>query len=162
MFLCFQYRFSTFNYLGSLAHLYLGSFSHSPLQSLSRSVRLDGERRCTAIFRSLQRCSIWFKSGLWLGHSRTCRDLSRSHSCVGLAGCLGLLSCWKVNLRPQFEVPSALEQVFIKDLCTLLRSSFPWSWLASQTLQLKIIPTAWCCHQIKSNQIKFYLSHTHG
>ncbi len=29
------------------------------------------ERRWTAIFRSLQRCSIGFKSGLWLGHSRT-------------------------------------------------------------------------------------------
>ena len=36
----------------SLAHLYLGSFSHSSLQILSSSVRLDGECRCTAIFRS--------------------------------------------------------------------------------------------------------------
>ena len=43
-------------------------------------------------FRSLQRCSIGFKSGLWLGHSRTFRDLSRSHSGVVLAVCLGLLS----------------------------------------------------------------------
>ncbi len=55
----------------SLAHLFLGSFSHSSLQDLSSSIRLDGKRRCTAIFRSLQRCSIGFKSGLWLGHSRT-------------------------------------------------------------------------------------------
>ena len=38
----------------SLAHLYLGSLSHSSLQILSSSVRLDGERRCTAIFRSLE------------------------------------------------------------------------------------------------------------
>jgi hypothetical protein len=37
----------------SLAHLYLGSFSHSSLQILSNSVRFDGERRCTAILRSL-------------------------------------------------------------------------------------------------------------
>ncbi len=29
----------------------------------------------TAIFRSLQRCSIGFKSGLWLGHSRTVTEL---------------------------------------------------------------------------------------
>ena len=43
--------------------------------------------------------SIRFKSRLWLGHSRTFRDLSRSHSCVVLAMCLGSLSCWKVNLR---------------------------------------------------------------
>jgi hypothetical protein len=38
----------------NLAHLYLQSFSHSSLQILSSSARLDGERRCTAIFRSLQ------------------------------------------------------------------------------------------------------------
>jgi hypothetical protein len=51
----------------SLAHLYLGSFFHSSLQILS----------CTAIFRSVQRCSIrWFMRRLWLGHSRTFRNLS--------------------------------------------------------------------------------------
>ena len=76
----------------SLAQLYLGSFSHSSLQILSTSVSLDAERRCTAIFRSLQRCSIGFKSGLWLGHSRTFKDLSRSHSCVVLAVYLGCFS----------------------------------------------------------------------
>ena len=43
------------------------------------SVRLDGERCCTAIFRSLQRCSNGFKSGLWLGHSWSFRDMSRNH-----------------------------------------------------------------------------------
>ena len=84
----------------SLAHMYLGSFSHSSLQIISSSVRLDGEHCCTAIFRSLQRCSISFKSGLWLGHSRTFRDLSRSHSYIVLAVWLGSLSCWKVNLCP--------------------------------------------------------------
>ena len=60
----------------SLAHLYLGDFSRSSLQILSSSVRLDGEFCCTAIFRSLQRCLIRFKSGLWLDHSRTFRDMS--------------------------------------------------------------------------------------
>ena len=44
-------------------------------------------------FQSLQRCSIWFKFGLWLGHSRTFRELSQSPSCVVLAVCLGSLSC---------------------------------------------------------------------
>uniref|UniRef100_A0A8C7FY14 WD repeat domain 75 n=1 Tax=Oncorhynchus kisutch TaxID=8019 RepID=A0A8C7FY14_ONCKI len=73
------------------------------LQILSSSVRLDGERCCTAIFRSLQRCLIRFKSGLWLRHSRTFRDLSRSQSCVFLAVCLGLLSCCKVTLRPSLR-----------------------------------------------------------
>ena len=60
----------------SLAYLYVGSFSHSYLQILSSSVKLDEERHCTAVFRPLQRCSIGFKSGLWLGYSRTSRDLS--------------------------------------------------------------------------------------
>ena len=77
----------------SLAHLYLGSFSHSIIKILSSSVRLEEERHCTAIFKSLQRCSIGFKSGLWLGHSSTFRDLSQSHSCVVLAVRLGSLSC---------------------------------------------------------------------
>ena len=40
---------------------------------------------------------------LWLGHSRTFRDLSRSHSCIVLAVCLGSLSCWMVNLRPRLR-----------------------------------------------------------
>jgi hypothetical protein len=34
------------------------------------------------------------KSGLWLGHSRTFRHLSQSHSCVILAVYLGSLSCY--------------------------------------------------------------------
>ena len=36
--------------------------------------------------------SGWATQGYW--------DLSRSHSCIDLAVCLGSLSCWKVNLRP--------------------------------------------------------------
>ena len=87
----------------SLAHIYLGSSSHSSLQILSSSVRMDGEHCCTAIFRSLQRLSIGFKSGLWLGYSRTFRELSRSDSCVALTVCLELLSCWKVNLHPSLR-----------------------------------------------------------
>ncbi len=59
----------------SFSHLDLGILCHSSLQILSSSVRLDGKRWWTAIFRSLQRCSIGFKSGLWLGHSRTVTEL---------------------------------------------------------------------------------------
>ncbi len=87
----------------SFAHLDWEIFCHSSLQILSSSFRLDGDRQWTAIFRSLQRCSIEFKSGLWLGHSRTFTELSRSHSCVILAVCLGSLSCWKVNLLPSLR-----------------------------------------------------------
>ncbi len=80
-----------------------GSSAIPSLQILSSSVRLDGKRWWTAIFRSLQRCSIGFKSGLWLGHSRTVTELLWSHSFVILAVCLGSLSCWKVNLRPSLR-----------------------------------------------------------
>ena len=73
------------------------------LQILSSSVRLDGYRWWTAIFRSFQRYSIGVKSGLWLSHSRTFAKLSLSHSCVLLAVCLGSLFCWKVNLRPSLR-----------------------------------------------------------
>ena len=89
------------------------------LQILSSAVRLDGVCRCTAIFRSFQRCLTGFKSGLWLGHSRTFKDLSRSQSCVVLAVFLGSLSCWKLNLRPQSKFLSALEQVFIQEFSVL-------------------------------------------
>ena len=37
---------------------------------------------------------------VWLGHSRTFTDLSRSHPCIGLAVCFRSLSCWKLNLHP--------------------------------------------------------------
>ncbi|XP_051951468.1 dihydroxyacetone phosphate acyltransferase isoform X2 [Xyrauchen texanus] len=44
-----------------------------------------------------------FKSGLWLGHSRTFTELSCSHSFVILTVCLGSLSCWKMNLCPSLR-----------------------------------------------------------
>ena len=40
-------------------------------------------------------------------------------SCLGCTVCLDSLFCWKVNLPPQSEVLSVLEQVFIKDLSVL-------------------------------------------
>uniref|UniRef100_A0A8C7INB0 Solute carrier family 37 member 4 n=1 Tax=Oncorhynchus kisutch TaxID=8019 RepID=A0A8C7INB0_ONCKI len=67
----------------------------------SSSVRLDGECHCTAIFWSLQRCSIGFKSRLWLSNSRIFRDLSRSHSCVNLAS--DIMICHSLRLLKGFE-----------------------------------------------------------
>ena len=98
-----------------LAYLYFGSFSHSSLQILSCSVKLDGESHWTAIFRSLQRCSIGFKSGLW-------RDIQRLVP-KSLLRCLGCVLRVVVLLvcepSPQSEVLSALQQVFIRDLSVL-------------------------------------------
>ncbi len=109
----------------SFSHLDLGILCHSSLQILSSSVRLDGKRWWTAIFRSLQRCSIGFKSGLWLGHSRTVTELLWSHSFVILAVCLGSLSCWKVNLRPVWGPEHSGEGFRPGYPCTWPHSSFP-------------------------------------
>ncbi len=130
----------------SFSHLDLGILCHSSLQILSSSVRLDGKRWWTAIFRSLQRCSIGFKSGLWLGHSRTVTELLWSHSFVILAVCLGSLSCWKVNLRPSLRSEHSGEGFRPGYPCTWPHSSFPRLQPVVLSLQLKNTPTAWCCH----------------
>ena len=96
----------------SLAHMYLGSFSHYCLQILSSSVRLDGECRCTAIFRSLHFHAL----------ARLHKDIQRLVP-KPLLHCLGCVIRVVVLLEgepsPQSEVVSALEQVFIKDLSVL-------------------------------------------
>lgn len=52
----------------SFAHLGLGIFTHSSMQILLSFVRLNWGQLWTAFFRSLQRCSIRFKSEVWMGH----------------------------------------------------------------------------------------------
>ncbi len=120
----------------SFSHLDLGILCHSSLQILSSSVRLDGKRWWTAIFRSLQRCSIGFKSGLWLGHSRTVTELLWSHSFVILA-VLRVIVFLEGKPSAQSEVLSTLEKVFVQDIPVLGRinlsldcnqSSCPCSW----------------------------------
>ena len=44
-----------------------------------------------------------FRSGDWLGHSRTLLCFSLSHSFVALAVCFESLSCWKTHPRPIFS-----------------------------------------------------------
>uniref|UniRef100_A0A673VPY5 Vesicle transport protein n=1 Tax=Salmo trutta TaxID=8032 RepID=A0A673VPY5_SALTR len=72
--------FAVFYTLGNLAALSSTCFLMGPVKQLKRMFEptrliatysfclsmtwLDGERCCTAIFRSLQRCAIGFKSGL--------------------------------------------------------------------------------------------------
>uniref|UniRef100_A0A8C7CZY2 Serine/arginine repetitive matrix 4 n=1 Tax=Oncorhynchus kisutch TaxID=8019 RepID=A0A8C7CZY2_ONCKI len=77
--------------------------SYSPM----RKRRRDSPSHLEA--RRITRSAILFsvsrdvQSGSSLGSdwaTRTFRDLSRSHSCVVLAVCLGSLSCWKVNFHP--------------------------------------------------------------
>ncbi len=84
-------------------HTAAGILAHSSIQVFSRSFRFWGCRWATQSFSSLHRFSIGFRSGDWLGHSRTLKCFLRSHSLVALAVCLGSLSCWKTQLRPIFN-----------------------------------------------------------
>ena len=104
----------------SALHIWIwGFFSHSSLQICSSSVKLDGECRWTAIFKSFHRFSMGFMSGLWLGHSRTFTFLFWSHSSVALAVCLGSLSCWNVNPRRSLR-SFALWSRFSSRICLYL------------------------------------------
>ncbi len=130
----------------SFSHLDLGILCHSSLQILSSSVRLDGKRWWTAIFRSLQRCSIGFKSGLWLGHSRTVTELLWSHSFVILAVCLGSLSCWKVNLWPSLRSWALWRRFSSRISLYLAAFIFPSIATSRPVPAAEKHPTAWCCH----------------
>ncbi len=44
-----------------------------------------------------------WRSGDWLGHSRTLMCFFLSHSFVALAVCFGSLSCWNIHLQPIFN-----------------------------------------------------------
>ena len=85
--------------------------------------------------------------GLWLGHSRTLTFLFWSHSSVALAECLGSLSCLNVNLRCSLR-SSALWSRFSSRICLYLVPLVvpSLSLQVSQSLPLKSIPRAWCCH----------------
>ena len=103
-------------------HIYICTFF---LANSSSLVWLDGECLWTAIFKSCQRFSIGFRSGLWLGHSNTwiCFDLN--HSIVALAVCLGSLSCWKVKLRPSLKSFADSNRFSSKIVLYLAPSIFP-------------------------------------
>ena len=117
-------------------HIRIWGFS-AVLQIFSSSVKLDRDLGLTDIFMSIQRCSIGFKSGLWLdtqGHSQSC---PRTHSCIVLAVCIGSLFFWEMNLP---EILSALDQVFIKNISVLLCSAFPQPWPAHRPCHWKTPP----------------------
>ena len=65
--------------------------AHSSIQIFSNSVRFQGCCWAKPSFSSLQRFSIGFRSGDWLGHSRTLIYFFWSHSLVFLAVCFGVV-----------------------------------------------------------------------
>ena len=104
-----------------------GILVHSSLQILSKSLRFQG--CCLATFSFLHRFSMGFRSGDWLGHSRTLICFFLSLSFVALAVCFGSLSCWKSHLRPK-EVVTQNFRVHgpIHPPLDTVKSSCPLSW----------------------------------
>ena len=98
-----------------------------------------------SLHRYFQVSPEMFKTGLWLGHSRKFRDLSRSHFCIGLAVCLGSLSCWKVNFHPSLRSCALWIRYSSRISLYFAPFIFP-SILTSLTLPAaEKHPTALCC-----------------
>lgn len=77
-----------------------------------------------AIFMSLWRCSIRFRSGLWQGQSRMVSKLFQNYSFFILAVCFNALSCWKLNLRPNLRGWAPGRGYLLGCLCSWPHSSF--------------------------------------
>ncbi|CDQ68550.1 unnamed protein product [Oncorhynchus mykiss] len=85
----------------------------------------QGCRWAIRTFSSLQRFSIGFRSGDWLGHSRTLRCFLRSHSLVALAVCFRSLSCWKTQPQPIFNALTEGRRLLAKILRYMAPSILP-------------------------------------
>ncbi len=109
--------------------LQLGSFIFGRFLpfSFARSLKLH-QVGWGASVRRFSDLSRVVQSGSSLGHSETFTELSRSHSFVILAVCLGFWSCWKVNLLPslRFWIINAISIFWCTELFSTLTSpSFP-------------------------------------
>ncbi len=76
-------------------------------------------------FSSLHRFSIGFRSGDWLGHSRTLKCFLQRHFLVALAVCLGSLSCWKTQPRPIFNALTEGRRLLAKILLCMALTILP-------------------------------------
>jgi len=121
----------------SFSHLDLGILCHSSLQILSSSVRLAGKHWWTAIFRSLQRCSIGFKSlagSFKNNHGVVVKPVLRYFS-----GVLRVIVLLEGEPSAQSEVQSTLENVCPGYACTWPHLSFPRLQPVVLSLQLKTV-----------------------
>lgn len=65
-----------------------------------------------------------FKTGLWLGHSRTFSDLSWRHSSIVLAVGFGSVLCWKLYLLPCLRSCALLSRISSRN-CLYLAALIP-------------------------------------
>ncbi len=101
---------------------------------------------CTALFRSPHRFSIGFRSGLWLGHSKTWIFFWSSHSFVDLDVCFGLLSCWKIKFLFIFSFLAEAWRFCANIDWYLELFIIPSTLTKAPVPAEKNSPKAWCCH----------------
>lgn len=97
-------------------------------------------------FRSLQICSVGFKSRLWLGHSRSFPELSWNHCFVIAAVCLGSSSCSKMNHSPSPRSRELWSRLSSSIFLYIAAVIFLRPWLVSKLPLPKNFPTSWRCH----------------
>ena len=101
---------------------------------------MDSNLQVTTLFL------IRFRSGFWLGLSRTFISLFLNHSIGALDVCFGS-SCWKMNFRPNFRFLAEGAAGFPQgSFCILLHPFSLLSWQVPQYLLKRNIPITWCCH----------------
>ncbi len=99
----------------SLSHRRGWILAHSSLQNCFNSATLEGFQAWKDCLRSCQSISIGFKSGLWLGHSKTIILLFLNHSEVDLLVCLGSLSCYITQVRLSLRSPNWRPDILLQD-----------------------------------------------
>ena len=107
----------------------------------------DGDdRRWSEIFKSRQKCSIGFKSGLWQGHSRTFISLLFGHSSVALSLCFGSLSWCNVNILLSLRFMDDLSRISSRILLHFAPSIVPSILTSLPVCADENSPLTWCCY----------------
>ncbi len=115
----------------SLSHRCGGILAHSSLQNCFNSATLEGFEAWNDCLRSCHSISIRFKSGLWLGHSKTLILFFLSHSEANLLVCFGSLS-WGHKLTAGHSPSGFSDRV--------QNSRFHQLWQVVQVLKLQSSP----------------------
>ena len=100
-------------------HVSTGILAHSSFANVSRFLMLDGLLVITHFFNSLHRFSNGFKSGLWLGHSKTLTSFFRNHALTTLAVCFWIIVL-KLPLLSKSKFICAQFGILLQNLDVLL------------------------------------------
>ena len=134
------------------AHMFQKAFlptKNYSRQNCSSSFKLDRFRWCTAICKSYNRFSIGLRSGHWLGHSKTLKKVPlKPLECCFSSSMLRVIVLLEGEPLSQSQISGRLKQVSPKNfpVFSAIHPSILQFWPVSQSLPIKNIATAWCCH----------------